>query len=88
MNFIIECEDQRQQVQVLERLEREGYSWTNSGQPTNFVPLTKDPNGKIIITKPEMKISYTVNRELTIEQYEDSHKVVTCREYLGRRVIL
>lgn len=33
MNFIIECEDQRQQVQVLERLEREGYSWTNSDNP-------------------------------------------------------
>lgn len=27
MNFIIECDDEQQQIQVLQKLEKQGYHW-------------------------------------------------------------
>ena len=91
MNFIILCDDEKQQIEVLQKLEKEGYSWRFSGKPTNFVPISEYPWGKTIITHPNMEISYASNspqsKERAKELYKDSHKFVTGREYL-RRVIL
>lgn len=88
MNYVIECQDKNQQIEVLEKLEKKGYSWTMNGAPTNFVPLSKDPLGKIIVTKPGMTIAYSVDPKRMKEKYKDSHKYVTGREYLGEKVIL
>ena len=38
MNYVIQCDDAKQQTQVLEKLEKEGYRWSYVGMPTNFVP--------------------------------------------------
>lgn len=46
MNFIIECDDEQQQIQVLQKLEKQGYHWRYSGEATNFVPITEDARGK------------------------------------------
>lgn len=54
MNFIILCDDERQQIQVLQKLEKEGYSWRYSGAPTNFVPISEYSWGTTIITHPNM----------------------------------
>ena len=54
MNFLIDCEDERQQIQVLQKLEKEGYSWSASGRPTEFVPISRIPDAKLIITKPQI----------------------------------
>ena len=43
MNFIILCDDEKQQIEVLQTLEKEGYSWRYSGKPTNFVPIHNTP---------------------------------------------
>ena len=91
MNFIIECDEAKQQTQVLEKLEREGYRWSYGGVPTNFVPLSKNKGGNILITHPSMFISYAIYLELVKEKYKNSHKVVTGSEYLGhlgRKAIL
>ena len=91
MNFLIDCEDEKQQIEVLQKLEKEGYSWRYSGKPTNFVPISEYPWGKTIITQPNMTLSYAGEsartKERAHERYKDSHKFVTGREYL-RRVIL
>ncbi len=91
MNFLIDCEDERQQIQVLQKLEKEGYRWSASGRPTEFVPISECPWGKTIITQPNMTLSYAGEsartKERAHERYKDSHKFVTGREYL-RRVIL
>ena len=91
MNFIIQCEDERQQIEVLQKLEKEGYSWRYRGKPTNVVPISEHPWGKTIITKPNMEISYAgdspQSKERAKELYKDSHKFVTGREY-RRRIIL
>ena len=98
MNFLIDCEDERQQIQVLEKLEKEGYSWTASGRPTEFVPITRIPDAKLIITKPKITsnssvkiLAYATGREKMKEKYKDSHKYVSGSEYLEyreRKVIL
>ena len=85
MNFIILCDDERQQIQVLQKLEKEGYSWRYS------VPLSKYKGGNILITQPNMIISYALYLEPVKEKYKNSHKFVTGSEYLGhlsRKVIL
>ena len=91
MNFIILCDDERQQIEVLQKLEKEGYSWRYSGAPTNFVPISEYSWVTTIITHPNMEISYAGNspqsKERAKELYKDSHKFVTGREYL-RRIIL
>ena len=91
MNFIILCDDERQQIEVLQKLEKEGYSWRYSVAPTNFVPSSEYPWGKTIITQPNMEISYAIYLEPVKEKYKNSHKFVTGSEYLGhlsRKVIL
>ena len=85
MNFIILCDDERQQIEVLQKLEKEGYSWRYS------VPLSKYKGGNILITQPNMEISYAIYLEPVKEKYKNSHKFVTGSEYLGhlgRKVIL
>ena len=54
MKYVIQCDDAKQQTQVLEKLEKEGYRWSYSGMPTNFVPLSKYKGGNILITQPSM----------------------------------
>ena len=91
MNYVIQCDDAKQQTQVLEKLEKEGYRWSYSEMPTNFVPLSKYKGGNILITQPNMEISYALDLEPVKEKYKNSHKFVTGREYLGhlsRKVIL
>ena len=98
MDFIIDCEDERQQIQVLQKLEKEGYRWTASGRPTEFVPITRIPDAKLIITKPKITsnssvkiLAYATGREKLKEKYKDSHKYVSGSEYLEyreRKVIL
>lgn len=98
MDFIIDCEDERQQIQVLQKLEKEGYRWTASGRPTEFVPITRIPDAKLIITKPKITsnssvkiLAYATGREKMKEKYKDSHKYVSGSEYLEyreRKVIL
>lgn len=98
MNFLIDCEDERQQIQVLQKLEKEGYRWTASGRPTEFVPITRIPDAKLIITKPKITsnssvkiLAYATGREKMKEKYKDSHKYVSSSEYLEyreRKVIL
>ena len=91
MNFIIQCDDERQQIEVLQKLEKEGYSWRYSVAPTNFVPLSKYKGGNILITQPSMIISYAIYLEQVKKKYKNSHKFVTGSEYLGhlgRKVIL
>ena len=98
MNFLIDCEDERQQIQVLQKLEKEGYRWTASRRPTEFVPITRIPDAKLIITKPKITtnssvkiLAYATGREKMKEKYKDSHKYVTGGEYLEyreRKVIL
>lgn len=91
MNYVIQCDDAKQQTQVLEKLEQEGYSWSYIGVPTNFVPLSKYKGGNILITQPSMIISYAIYLEPVKEKYKNSHKFVTGSEYLGhlsRKVIL
>lgn len=98
MDFLIDCADERQQIQVLEKLEKEGYSWTASGRPTEFVPITRIPDAKLIITKPKITsnssvkiLAYATGREKMKEKYKDSHKYVSGSEYLEyreRKVIL
>ena len=98
MNFLIDCEDERQQIEVLQKLEKEGYSWTASGRPTEFVPITRIPDAKLIITKPKITsnssvkiLAYATGREKMKEKYKDSHKYVSGSEYLEyreRKVIL
>lgn len=90
MNFIIECDDERQQIQVLQKLEQEGYNWRYSGKPTDFVPMSEYSWGKTIITHPNMKLSYAGDSAQSKERAKDIHKelkYVTGREYI-RRVIL
>ena len=77
MNFIIQCEDERQQIEVLQKLEKEGYSWRYSGKPTNFVPISEHPCAG---DSPQSK-------ERAKELYKDSHKFVTGREYLRRMIL-
>ena len=91
MNFIIECEDEKQQIQVLEKLEKEGYRWRYSGTPTQFVPISEYSWGKTIITQPNMELSYAGESAQSKDRAKDSHKehkYVTGREYLGKKVIL
>lgn len=98
MDFIIDGEDERQQIQVLQKLEKEGYRWTASGRPTEFVPITRIPDAKLIITKPKITsnssvkiLAYATGREKMKEKYKDSHKYVSGSEYLEyreRKVIL
>lgn len=88
MNFIIECEDERQQIQVLQKLEKKGYHWTYSGAATNFVPITEDPRGKTIMTLPQMTLAYTVDPERAKRMHKDSHKYVTGSEYLGKQKVI
>lgn len=98
MDFIIDCEDERQQIQVLQKLEKEGYRWTASGRPTEFIPITRIPDAKLIITKPKITsnssvkiLAYATGREKMKEKYKDSHKYVSGSEYLEyreRKVIL
>ena len=91
MDYIIQCDDEKQQIEVLQKLEKEGYSWRYSGAPTNFVPISEYPWGKTIITHPNMQLSYAGDspqwKERAKELYKNSHKFVTGREYL-RRIIL
>ena len=91
MEYIIQCDDEKQQIEVLQKLEKEGYSWRYSGAPTNFVPISEYPWGKTIITHPNMQLSYAGDsphtKERAKELYKNSHKFVTGREYL-RRIIL
>ena len=87
MNFIIECEDERQQIQVLQKLEKQGYRWTYSGAATNFVPITEDPRGKTILTLPQMTLAYTVDPERAKRMHKDRHKYVTGSEYLGKQKV-
>lgn len=98
MDFLIDCADERQQIQVLEKLEKEGYRWSASGRPTEFVPISRIPYAKLIITKPKITtnssvkiLAYATGREKMKEKYKDSHKYVTGSEYLEyreRKVIL
>ena len=98
MDFLIDCDDERQQIQVLQKLEKEGYRWTASGRPTEFVPITRIPDAKLIITKPKITsnssvkiLAYATGREKMKEKYKDSHKYVSGSEYLEyreRKVIL
>ena len=87
MNFIIECEDERQQIQVLQKLEKQGYHWTYRGAATNFVPITEDPRGKTILTLPQRTLAYTVDPERAKRMHKDSHKYVTGSEYLGKQKV-
>lgn len=91
MEYIIQCDDEKQQIEVLQKLEKEGYSWRYCGAPTNFVPISEYPWGKTIITHPNMQLSYASDspqwKERAKELYKNSHKFVTGREYL-RRIIL
>ena len=80
MNYVIQCDDAKQQTQVLEKLEKEGYRWPYSGT-----------GGNILITQPSKIISYAIYLEPVKEKYQNSHKFVTGSEYLGhlsRKVIL
>ena len=98
MDFLIDCADERQQIQVLEKLEKEGYRWSASGRPTKFVPISRIPDAKLIITKPKITtnssvkiLAYATGREKMKEKYKDSHKYVSGSEYLEyreRKVIL
>lgn len=98
MDFLIDCDDERQQIQVLQKLEKEGYSWSASGRPTEFVPISRIPDAKLIITKPKITtnssvkiLAYATGREKMKEKYKDSHKYVSGSEYLEyreRKVIL
>ena len=98
MDFLIDCADERQQIQVLEKLEKEGYRWSASGRPTEFVPISRIPDAKLIITKPKITtnssvkiLAYATGREKMKEKYKDSHKYVTGSgylEYRERKVIL
>ena len=77
---------------------KEGYRWTASGRPTEFVPITRIPDAKLIITKPKITsnssvkiLAYATGREKMKEKYKDSHKYVSGSEYLEyreRKVIL
>ena len=90
MNYVIQCDDEKQQIEVLQKLEKEGYSWRYR-VPTNFVPLSKYKGGNILITQPSKIISYAIYLEPVKEKYQNSHKFVTGSEYLGhlsRKVIL
>ena len=100
MDFLIDCDDERQQIQVLQKLEKEGYRWcwSASGRPTEFVPISRIPDAKLIITKPKITtnssvkiLAYATGREKMKEKYKDSHKYVSGSEYLEyreRKVIL
>ena len=91
MNYVIQCDDERQQIKVLEKLEKQGYHWRYSGAATQFVPLSKYKGGNILITQPSMLISYALYLERVKKNYKNSHKFVTGSEYLGhlsRKVIL
>ena len=88
MDFIIDCADERQQIQVLEKLEKQGYHWTYSGKATNFVPLSKNKGGKTIITLPQMTLAWTADPEQAKRMYKDSHKYVTGSEYLGKTKVI
>ena len=98
MDFLIDCADERQQIQVLEKLEKEGYRWSASGRPIAFVPISRIPDAKLIITKPKITtnssvkiLAYATGREKMKEKYKDSHKYVSGSEYLEyreRKVIL
>ena len=74
MDLIIECDDEKQQIEVLKKLEKEGYSWRYSGKPTNFVPISEYPWGKTIITKPNMEISYAGNSPQSKERAKEKYK--------------
>ena len=88
MHFIIECEDERQLIQVLQKLEKQGYHWRCSGEATNFVPITEDARGKTILTLPQMTLAYTVDPERAQQMHKDSHKYVTGSEYLGKQKVI
>ena len=88
MNFIIECNDAQQQIQVLQKLEKQGYHWRYSGEATNFVPITEDARGKTIMTLPQMTLVYTVDPERAQRMHKDSHRYVTGSEYLGKTKII
>ena len=82
MNYVIQCDDDaKQQTQVLEKLEKEGYRW----------PYKYKGGYNILITQPSKIISYAIYLEPVKEKYQNSHKFVTGSEYLGhlsRKVIL
>jgi hypothetical protein len=88
MNFIIECDDEQQQIQVLQKLEKHGYHWHYSGEATNFVPITEDARGKTIMTLPQMTLAYTVDPERAQRMHKDSHRYVTGSEYLGKTKVI
>ena len=88
MNYIIECDDERQQIKVLEKLEKQGYHWTYSGKATNFLPLSKNKGGKTIITLPQMTLAWTADPEQDQRMHKDSHKYVTGSEYLGKTKVI
>lgn len=88
MNFIIECDDEQQQIQVLQKLEKQGYHWRYSGEATNFVPITEDARGKTIMTLLQMTLAYTVDPERAQRMHKDSHRYVTGSEYLGKTKII
>ena len=90
MNFIIQCEDVKQQGQVLQHLENEGYRWNLSIEPTKFIPLTVESRANLIVTTPDMRlgVAYLDDREQLKKIPEDSYTYVTGREYLGKKVIL
>ena len=88
MNFIIECDDEQQQIQVLQKLEKQGYHWRYSGEATNFVLITEDARGKTIMTLPQMTLAYTVDPERAQRMHKDSHRYVTGSEYLGKTKVI
>ena len=88
MNFIIECDDEQQQIQVLQKLEKQGYHWRYSCEATNFVPITEDARGKTIMTLPQMTLAYTVDPERAQRMHKDSHRYVTGSEYLGKTKVI
>ena len=88
MIFIIECDDEQQQIQVLQKLEKQGYHWRYSGEATNFVPITEDARGKTIMTLLQMTLAYTVDPERAQRMHKDSHRYVTGSEYLGKTKII
>ena len=89
MDFLIDCDDERQQLKVLDKLEKEGYRWS---------AISSNPDAKLIITKPKITtnssvkiLAYATGREKMKEKYKDSHKYVSGSEYLEyreRKVIL
>ena len=95
MNHIIECDDERQQLKVLHELEKLGYKWRSKEKPTEFVPISRSPDAKLIITKPKITanssvkiLAYATGREKMKEKYKDSHKYVSGSEYLGKQKVI